>query len=80
MMMPASMYVMYGLFVLKIRRHKIDWRFLSVLILIYLLTNAHLLLGEFREYYDHYKIITYGGLLMIVLLAFLKPDKLLKEN
>jgi glycosyl transferase family 87 len=80
MMMPASMYVMYGLFVFKIRRHKMDWGVLSVFILIYLLTNAHLLLGEFREYYDHYKIITYGGLLMIVLLAFLKPDKLLKEN
>jgi hypothetical protein len=80
MMMPASMYVIYGLFVAKIRTHKIDWGFLSALILIYLLTNVHLLLGEFRQYYDHYKIITYGGLLMIVLLAFLKPDKLLKEN
>ncbi len=80
MMMPASMYVIYGLFVAKIRTHKMDWGFLAVLILIYLLTNVHLLLGEFRQYYDHYKIITYGGLLMIVLLAFLKPDKLLKEN
>jgi hypothetical protein len=80
MMMPASMYVIYGLFVAKIRTHKIDWGFLSALILIYLLTNVHLLLGEFRQYYDHYKIITYGGLLMIVLLAFLKPDKLLKEK
>ena len=79
MMMPASMYLIYGLFVSKINTLKIDWRFLSVLILIYLLSNAHLLLGEFRQYYDHYKIITYGGLLMIVLLAFLKPDKLLKE-
>ena len=76
MMMPASMYVMYSLFVFKIHRHG----FLSMLIIIYLFTNAHLLLGEFRQYYDHYKIISYGGLLMIVLLAFLKPSRLLKEN
>lgn len=80
MMMPASMYVMYGLFVSKKHTHKMDWGLLSGLILIYLFTNAHLLLGEFREYYNHYKIITYGGLLMIVLLAILKPDKLSKEN
>jgi len=78
--MPASMYVMYGLFVSKKHTHKMDWGLLSGLILIYLFTNAHLLLGEFREYYNHYKIITYGGLLMIVLLAILKPDKLSKEN
>lgn len=80
MMVPASMYMIYSLFVAKIRKYKMDWCVISVLILIYLLSNAHLLLGEFRPYYDHYKIVTYGGLLMIVLLAFLKPGKLLKEN
>lgn len=79
MMMPASMYVIYWLFISKIVKYKIDWRSLVMLILIYLLTNAHLLVGEFRQYYDHYKIITYGGLLMIVLLACLKPDKAFKE-
>lgn len=80
MMLPASMYVIYKLFMLYIKGVKIKWQFLTLLILIYLLTNAHLLLGSYREYYDHYKIITYGGLLMVVLLAFLKPDKVLKEN
>ena len=80
MMMPASMYVIYNVFILKTTTHKIDWKVLTVLILIYLLTNAHLLLGEFRKYYDHYKIITYGALLMIGLLACLKPDKVLKEK
>ncbi len=80
MMLPASLYVIYGVFLSKINMHKINVVVLSVLILIYLLTNAHLLLGEFRKYYDHYKIITYGGLLMIGLLTFLNPDKLLKEK
>ncbi|MHB8259437.1 MAG: glycosyltransferase family 87 protein [Bacteroidia bacterium] len=79
MMMPASMYVIYWLFISKAVAFKLDGRFLSILILIYILTNAHLLVGEFRQYYDHYKIITYGGLLMIVLLACLKPDNALKE-
>jgi hypothetical protein len=74
------MYVIYELFVWYIKGVKVKWQFLTILILIYLLTNAHLLLGSYREYYDHYKIITYGGLLMVVLLAFLKPDKVLKEN
>ena len=80
MMMPASMYVIYALFVAKLDKHIINKGIVGVLILIYLLTNAHLLVGEFRKYYDHYKIITYGGLLMIGLLAYLKPDKVLKEK
>jgi hypothetical protein len=80
MMLPASVYVIYWVFISKINTHKISAVILSVLILIYLLTNAHLLLGEFRKYYDHFKIITYGGLLMIGLLTFLNPDKLLKEK
>ena len=80
MMLPASIYVIYWLFVSKINTHKINVVILPILILIYLLTNAHLLLGEFRKQYDHYKIITYGGLLMIGLLTFLNPDKLLKEK
>ncbi len=80
MMLPASMYVIYGVLLSKIKSHKISAFVLSILILIYLLTNAHLLLGEFRKYYDHYKIITYGGLLMIGLLAYFTPNKVLKEK
>jgi hypothetical protein len=41
--------------------------FLSI---IYLLANLKLLLGTFNDYYDHYKILTYGALLLIPILAW----------
>ena len=45
--------------------------FYVFLILIYLATNLKLLLGEYNNYYDHYKILTYGALLLIPLLVWL---------
>ena len=45
-------------------------------ILIYLLCNLKLILGNYNEYYEHYKILTYGALLLIVLLFVCRP----KEN
>ena len=44
-------------------------------ILSYLLCNLSLLLGEFRDYYDHFKILTYGALMVIPLLAICYPLK-----
>lgn len=41
----------------------------------YLLCNLSLLLGQYREYYDHFKIMTYGALLIIPLLAVCYPPK-----
>lgn len=43
--------------------------FISVFVLCYLVCNLKLLLGAFNDYYQHYKIVTYGALLMIPLLA-----------
>lgn len=42
----------------------------TLLILIYLSANLKLLLGEFNHYYEHYKVLTYGSLLLIPLLAW----------
>lgn len=44
--------------------------------IVYFLTNSHFILGEFTNYYDHYKTLTYGVLILIILLAICKPDKL----
>ena len=41
-----------------------------LLALIYLCANLKLLLGEFNHYYEHYKIVTYGALLLIPLLVW----------
>jgi hypothetical protein len=43
---------------------------MGLLGLIYLCTNLKLLLGEFNGYYEHYKILTYGALLLIPLLIW----------
>lgn len=41
-----------------------------LLTVIYLCANLKLLLGEFNKYYEHYKILTYGALLLIPLLVW----------
>jgi len=80
LMLPASMYVIYTCFYTKIKGQKNAVTIIVLMVLVFLLTNAHLLLGEFREYYDHYKIITYGALLMAGLLAYLRPSVVINEK
>lgn len=58
---------------------------IGLLSLVYLCTNLKLLLGEFNEYYEHYKLLTYGALLLIPLLFWVsrrlqKNDLLVPEN
>jgi hypothetical protein len=42
---------------------------ISSLVLIYLCSNLSVLLGEFNQYYEHFKLLTYGALLLIPLLV-----------
>lgn len=42
--------------------------YIAAFVLVYLTANLKLLLGAFNEYYEHYKILTYGALMLIVLL------------
>ena len=51
--------------------------FLSI---VYFLTNSHFILGQFNDIYDHYKTLTYGVLILIILLAICKPDKILEKG
>jgi len=43
---------------------------------IFFLLSSDLLLGEYREIYDHFKTLTYGVLLLIPLLFFWRPKKI----
>lgn len=52
------------------------YMYLVGMFLIFLLLNSHFLLGAFREYYDHYKTLTHGVFLVIVILALCPPDKI----
>jgi hypothetical protein len=68
---PAFALLLYQ----AIREWKVwsPWRKRSLsflLVLIYLSGNLKLILGEFNRYYEHYKILTYGTLLLIPLLAW----------
>ncbi len=85
-MFPASTYILYYVMYRYFNASTLDpkknhnakklfWVF--ILLFVYLITNAHLILGEFNKYYDHFKIITYGALILVLLLAFCRPGKLL---
>lgn len=46
-----------------------------MLSLIYIVVNLKLLLGEYNYYYEHFKILTYGALLLILVLGMLQPKR-----
>ena len=86
---PASTYLLFYLVYLffikenyKITKYfKIKKITLIVFIsIVYFLTNSHFILGQFNNFYDHYKTLTYGVLILMTLLAICKPDKLLMEK
>jgi hypothetical protein len=49
---------------------------LAGFVLVFLCNNLQLILGEFGPYYEHFKVITYGALLMVVLLAMSGPGEI----
>jgi hypothetical protein len=50
-----------------------------LLVLVYLTTSCHFILGQFNAYYDHFKIVTYGILLLVGVLAACPPERLEKR-
>jgi hypothetical protein len=74
--MPAVAGILYYLISERINMPALKFRIIvSCMVLSYLLCNLSLLLGQFREYYDHFKILTYGVLMIIPLLAVCFPLK-----
>lgn len=74
--LPACLYCVYWLLNQKNQISK--WQFnlrITLLVVIYICFNLHLLFGQFREYYDHFKLISYGSILLVILLALCKPFK-----
>lgn len=58
-------------------KNKLKFYFLIIyVVILYFSTNCHLILGTFNEYYDHFKVLTYGTLLFIPILAISSPKKL----
>lgn len=68
--LPALAYVTYGLFVHQSNSKQGWWVAWVVVVLCF---NLALWLGAFNAFYNHYKILTYGALLLVLLLAFMPP-------
>ncbi len=68
--LPAIAYVGYDLLVLKKNQRKLRW---SLFVAVLVSFNLALWLGAFNAFYNHYKILTYGALLLVVLLATSVP-------
>ena len=84
---PASTYLIYYLIYLFFdqenrmitRLYKLKKILLIIFLsIVYFLTNSHFILGQFNHIYDHYKTLTYGVLILMILLAICRPDKILK--
>lgn len=51
---------------------------ISSMSIIYILVNLNLLIGEYKPYYEHFKILTFGALFLIPVLAYLQPKTVKK--
>jgi hypothetical protein len=72
---PAVFYIIYSL-IINYPTYPVLKRngLIFGLVLSYMLCNLNLIFGQYKDYYDHFKILTYGALLLIPMLASLKPD------
>lgn len=80
---PGVSYLVYYLFVGKSEQwmHKNTFRGLVLaLAFIFLTFNLGLIIGEFRNLYEHYKLVTWGALTLIIPLALCRPHRLEHEK
>ncbi|MFI5151569.1 MAG: glycosyltransferase family 87 protein [Bacteroidia bacterium] len=78
-MFPAASYLCYYLAIQVVVPHKTipvyKFRFLLVgACIVFVTSNLQVLLGEFGDYYVHFKLITLGTLFLIPLLAIANPN------
>lgn len=81
--LPASTYLIYVYFQIVNGNYMVS-KFkqrilLTNLILVFLLTSSHFFLGAFINYYDHFKTLTYGVIILSVTLLFFYPKLIDKQ-
>jgi hypothetical protein len=74
--LPAIAYVAYFLLTQRLKYSAWMW---TVFIFALITFNLALWLGVFNAIYNHYKILTYGALALVMLLAFLAPTTEIKK-
>jgi hypothetical protein len=71
--LPALFYIGYGLFSsIEVRTGLL----VTLLSVAFLFLNLELFLGHFREYYWHYKTLTYGVLIVLGILIWMRPRRI----
>jgi hypothetical protein len=78
---PAFAYSIY--YLLKYHNNMDTFKkhvIITLLVTIYFLVNLKLILGTFNDYYEHFKILTYGAIILVITLGFLIPPKSLKNS
>src|ERR1051326_672876 len=70
---PAALYCL--VYLAGAGREKGYYLRVMLLTLAALCFNVYIIAGEFNPYFEHYKIVTYGGLISGVLLAICRPRK-----
>tara|TARA_B100000809_G_scaffold199007_1_gene198891 strand:- start:1327 stop:2673 length:1347 start_codon:yes stop_codon:yes gene_type:complete len=76
---PAIVYVVYAIILeIKVKpRSKFVWG--PVLVVMFLLISSEFYFGNFHAFIRYVKLLTYGTLFLIVVLSYLKPDRVLKN-
>ncbi|MGZ4037839.1 MAG: glycosyltransferase family 87 protein [Bacteroidia bacterium] len=73
---PAFVFCTYYLIRNKLTLGRFKYGFmLGSCVVIFLLCSLKIILGEFNEYYEHFKILTYAALWLIVVLAMSNPEE-----
>lgn len=93
LIMPAVSYLLFYMLVVffhkddvlvnnKIQKENSSHKKLFVwsMIILFFFTSNHFILGTFREYYDHFKTLTYAGLFLLILLGISNPRNIEKTN
>ncbi len=77
--LPALAWLIYWILSENISEKK-HFALVILTCIVYATFNLSLLLGTFNAWYNHYKILTFGSLLLIFLLAFAKPRASIGEQ
>ncbi len=81
---PAVTYLVYyfvqSFFNNEWKKPALGYGVMALFFMGYLLMSSTFILGEFRSYYDHYKVLTYGVFILIGLLAYCRPQGLEKRT
>ncbi|MCX7728369.1 MAG: DUF2029 domain-containing protein [Bacteroidia bacterium] len=73
--MPATSVLIHYLITNQVS--KLNW---LIFMLVFFCFNLKIILGTFNEYYDHFKILTYGGLLVIFWLFYISFKVKFSQN